>query len=106
MRIHTPCTLDEYLCCARLSRPRKSQLMIIALDGRRIDALDATRPRFPQQNVEIVRRRIRALLESENASILVSSAACGADLLALCEAASLGLRSRIVLPFDRETFRV
>jgi hypothetical protein len=79
--------------------------MIIALDGRRVDAPDAQQLRFPPQNVGVVKRRIRALLEREGASILVSSAACGADLLALWEAARLGLRRRIVLPYDRERFR-
>jgi len=34
-----------------------------------------------------------------------SSAACGSDLLALSEAGNLGLRRRVVLPFDRDKFR-
>ena len=36
---------------------------------------------------------------------LVTSAACGADLLALSSAADLRLRRRVVLPFDPELFR-
>ena len=36
---------------------------------------------------------------------LVSSAACGADLIALEEAERLGLRRRIVLPFAPKQFR-
>ena len=81
--------------------------MIIALAGRRVDAPDAKQPRFPStpQNLEIVRNRILALLQAQGASVLVCSAACGADLLALSVAGSLGMRRRVVLPFDREKFR-
>jgi hypothetical protein len=81
--------------------------MILALAGRRVDAVDAKQHRFPSrpENVEMVRKRIRSLLQSQGAVVLVSSAACGADLLALVEAGSLGLRRRIVLPFDRDKFR-
>jgi hypothetical protein len=78
--------------------------MIIALAGRRVDAPGTKRPRFPLQNVDLVRMRIRAMLEAQ-AKVLVCSAACGADLIALSEAGLLGLRRRIVLPFDRSRFR-
>jgi hypothetical protein len=79
--------------------------MIIALAGRRIDAANAEQERFPAKNVAMVRERIRQMLKSQKATLLVSSAACGADLLALSEAGSLGLRRKIVLPFEREKFR-
>ena len=79
--------------------------MIIALAGRRVDAADAKQHRFPAQNVDIVRERIRAMLQTQCAVALVGSAACGADLLALSEAGNLGLRRRVVLPFNREKFR-
>ena len=79
--------------------------MIIALAGRRVDAADAKQHRFPAENVDIVRERIRSMLQTHGAAVLVSSAACGADLVALSEARSLGLRRRVVLPFDRERFR-
>jgi hypothetical protein len=79
--------------------------MIIALAGRRIDAADAKQERFPAKNVAMVRERIRLMLQSQRATVVVSSAACGADLLALSEARSMGLRRRIVLPFEREKFR-
>ena len=79
--------------------------MVIALSGRRIDALDAREPRFPLPNVELVRMRIRSMLQARKASVLVSSAACGSDLIALVEANSLGLTCRIVLPSNREEFR-
>jgi hypothetical protein len=78
--------------------------MIIALAGRRIDPADATQQRFPVQNVGAVEARVRAKLENLGASTLVCSAACGADLVALSAGASLGLRQRVVLPFDRRRF--
>jgi hypothetical protein len=45
------------------------------------------------------------LLEDRQATALVCSAACGADLVALDAAGALGLRRRVVLPFGRERFR-
>ncbi len=77
--------------------------MIIAAAGRRIDAADTKEPRFPLQNVHIVTTRVRRVLE--NRSAVVCSAASGADLIVLSEAGSLGLRRKVVLPFDRERFR-
>jgi hypothetical protein len=79
--------------------------MILALSGRRIDAPDAQQVRFPLHNVEAVRLAVRRLLVNLGATWLVSSAACGADLIALLEAEKLGIRRRIVLPFDRTKFR-
>lgn len=79
--------------------------MIIAHAGRRIDAAEANPPRFPLKNVELVRQRVRAMFKSHAAVALVSAAACGADLIALSEAGALGLRRRVVLPFERKRFR-
>ncbi len=79
--------------------------MIIALAGRRVDAENAEERRFPLGNVPAVRTRVRTMLEQQGATAVVSSAACGADLIALSEAGSLGLRRRIVLPFERGRFR-
>ncbi len=79
--------------------------MIIALSGRRVDAIDTKQAKFPIQNVPLVRRALHTFLLQKGATCLVSSAACGADLLALSEAGSLGLRRRIVIPFGREKFR-
>lgn len=77
---------------------------VIALAGRRIDAPDAP-TRFPLANARTVAERIRAFLAVHNAAALVSSAACGADLLAQEEALAVGLDRRIVLPFDADRFR-
>jgi hypothetical protein len=79
--------------------------MVIALAGRRVDASDATQKRFPAENAAVVKQRIRDFLQSNDASALVCAAACGADILALEAAGELGLRRRVVLPFDKATFR-
>ena len=78
---------------------------VVALAGRRVDAAGTQPPRFPLENVPVVRKRLAALLAGEGAAALVCSAACGADLVALEEAERLGLRRRIVLPFAPERFR-
>lgn len=79
--------------------------MIFALAGRRIDAPDAEEKRFPLDMQEIVYDRIRDLFHKHNVRILVSSAACGADLLAHKAAQELGIEQHIILPFEREKFR-
>jgi hypothetical protein len=81
--------------------------MIVALAGRRDDPKDQKHPRFSSAPavVELVRRRICDTLLTLQAKTLVSSAACGADLLALEEAGKLGMQRRVILPFDRDTFR-
>src|SRR6266851_3960826 len=79
--------------------------MVIALAGRRVDAPAAETRRFPPENVEIERARIRDELVSRGANAVVCSAACGSDLLALAEAGGLGIRRRVVLPFERQRFK-
>ena len=71
--------------------------MIIALVGRRIDAPDAE-ARFPLSQAGRVRETIRARLQGCGATALVTSGACGADLLAQDVAGELGLSRRMVLP--------
>jgi hypothetical protein len=80
-------------------------VVVVALAGRRIDAPGSDSPRFPLDNVPTVRTRLTELMSVEHVTALVSSAACGADLVALEEADRLGLRRRIVLPFSPERFR-
>ena len=79
--------------------------MIIALAGRRIDAADAETERFPLEMKDAVRQKILQLFMDERVTALVSSAACGADLLAQDAARELGIRRHIVLPFGEEKFR-
>ncbi len=61
--------------------------------------------RFPLHAVPLVRERVSDLLQREHAKALVSSAACGADLIALEQAERLIVRRRVVLPFAPERFR-
>jgi hypothetical protein len=79
------------------------QHVVIAFAGRRIDAPGGAR-RFPLECAGVVRERLLALFRSLGATALVSSAACGADLLAIDAARSLGIRFVIVLPFGQELF--
>lgn len=78
---------------------------VAALAGRRIDEPNAVGERFPLRNVSSVRRRLSEVFRSDSVSSLVCSAACGADLIALEEAGRLGIRRRVVLPFDVARFR-
>ncbi len=82
--------------------------MIIALAGRRVDAVDVEESRFSpeQENIKRVRKTLYTMFISQGSIALVCSAACGADLLALEEAGRLGLRRRIVLPFSAAKFRL
>ena len=82
--------------------------MILALAGRRVDAMDAEERRFSPEpeNIERVRNNLHTMFISQGLIALVCSAACGADLLALEEADRLGLRRRIVLPFNAAKFRL
>jgi hypothetical protein len=79
--------------------------MIIALAGRRIDAPDAKEKRFPLEMKDLVYERIRDFFQIHSVSVLVSSAASGADLLALDAAGELKIQRYIILPFERERFR-
>jgi hypothetical protein len=49
--------------------------------------------------------RLAKLFAQENIIALVSSAACGSDLIGLEEAERIRIRRRIVLPFSPEKFR-
>ncbi len=79
--------------------------MVIAHAGRRIDAPDAAVARFPASSEKHVREELARLYGETRASAVVSSAACGADLLALDEALRARLRCRVVLPFPASEFR-
>lgn len=78
---------------------------VIALAGRRIDAYDADEERFPIENTELVRTRLRNAFRRYDVVALVCSAACGTDLLALEVAGDLKVRRVVVLPFDAASFR-
>src|SRR6266513_899405 len=78
---------------------------VAALAGRRIDAPDTKEPRFPLPMAPEVRKMLLALLRREKIRLLICSAACGADLIALDAALKLGIRCRVVLPFEPDKFR-
>ena len=84
--------------------------MILVYAGRRIDPViergrQPAEPRFPLSNVPRVAREVTRVLAALRPSSVVGSGACGADLLVLEAAGALGMRRRIILPFDRTTFR-
>ena len=78
---------------------------VIVEAGRRVDAPGAETERFPPANVEEVRKRIQEFLNHEKPSAFVSSAACGADLLALEVAGGLHIKRYVLLPSSVEAFR-
>src|SRR5260370_25566123 len=80
-----------------LRHPTDAMETIVALAGRRIDPPNAGTERFPSRNIERVRRDICQELKNHRARWLVSSAAAGADLLAITAAINLGITSRLVL---------
>jgi hypothetical protein len=77
---------------------------VVAIAGRRFDKAGAP-PRFPLANEALVRKRLRELLVRLKVRTMVSSAACGTDLIALEIGAELGLRRIVFLPHVPEVFR-
>lgn len=78
--------------------------VVAALAGRRIDVI-GSKARFPIDRIAQVRADLKSLLARESVGLLVCSAACGADLIALDVAQKLGIPYRIILPFSVERFR-
>ena len=78
---------------------------ILVCAGRRIDAPDASPPRFPLGQIDQVSRQVEAVLREQRVTLVVSSAACGADVIVLELARRLGICFRIVLPSAPEQFR-
>jgi hypothetical protein len=78
---------------------------VLAIAGRRVDAVGAAIQRFPLQNTEAVENQVRALVHQLSPVAVVSSAACGADLIALTVAASFQVRRRIVIAGPVDEFR-
>jgi hypothetical protein len=85
---------------------RHGQTAVLALAGRRVDAAGTAAKHFPAENVVNVRRDLEGLFRTWSIGVLVSSAACGADLLALDVARDLRVPSRIILAGDKEQFRL
>jgi hypothetical protein len=88
-----------------MTSPTGTQPTVVAFAGQRIDADGAKAARFPFANVCAVRAAIGSSLERIAPSLLIASAACGADLMALEAATSRHIPMRIVLPFPPQRFR-
>jgi hypothetical protein len=84
---------------------RKFADRVAALAGRRIDGPCADVVRFAPAAAARVKKELEALFDREEIGTVVSSAACGADILAAEAAQARGMRTRIVLPFDQARFR-
>lgn len=78
---------------------------VVVAAGRRVDAPDAQSARFPASNVDAVRKRIATFFAHEKPSALVSSGACGADLLAIQVAEERHMKRYIVLGAEVAEFR-
>jgi hypothetical protein len=78
---------------------------VVAVAGRRIDPEPAEARRFPFEQVPRVERELHRLFEEIGVSVLVTSAACGADLLALKVADAMSIPARIILPFSAARFK-
>jgi hypothetical protein len=78
---------------------------VVAVAGRRIDPEPAEARHFPFEQVPKVEHELHRLLEDIGVSILVTSAACGADLLALKVAGEMSIPARIILPFSAARFK-
>jgi hypothetical protein len=84
---------------------RKAAGPVLVQAGRRVDAPDASIPRFPPGNVDLVRQRIRKYFEASKPEFLVSAAACGTDLLCLEVAGELKVKRVVMLPTEPAAFR-
>ena len=78
--------------------------MIVVVAGRRVDPPNASFPRFPLKMRGAVAMRILSALRELDVTTLVTSAACGSDLLAINAARALGARRRIILPYREDWF--
>ena len=74
--------------------------VVIAFAGRRIDAPDAEVARFPASRVDAAEARLEQVIRERGAVALVSSAACGADLVALAVAERLGKPQQYVSRYE------
>ena len=78
---------------------------VIVQAGRRVDAPNAETARFPSTNVNVVKERIKSRFVEYNPVALVTSAACGTDLLALDIAEQTKAERFVLLPSSPAVFR-
>ncbi|HVN34206.1 MAG TPA: adenylate/guanylate cyclase domain-containing protein [Casimicrobiaceae bacterium] len=77
---------------------------VTAFAGHMIDAPDRSAPRFPAALEPAVGAAIRDRLARMHQPIVYTSAACGADLIAIEAALDLGAEVNVLLPFNRDDF--
>jgi len=77
---------------------------VTAFAGHMIDAADRPSPRFPPSLEPVVAAAIREHFARMHRPILYTSAACGADLIAIEAALDLGAEVNVLLPFNRDDF--
>ncbi len=78
---------------------------VIVQAGRRVDAINAETARFPSANVSVVKERIKARFLQDKPAALVTSAACGTDLIVLETAQEMKVECFILLPSPPSAFR-
>jgi len=77
---------------------------VVVFTGHMIDRPGRPHPRFPAELEPLARRLIEQCLDSLDARVGYSSAACGADLLFIEAMQARKAEVNIVLPFDAEDF--
>lgn len=77
---------------------------IIVFSGHMIDKPDRKNPRFTENMVSYVQEEIRKELDSLEAKIGYSSAACGTDTLFVEEMKKRGAETNVILPFNVDDF--
>ena len=82
-----------------------SRCGLVIAAGRRIDDESGDEVRFPARHLARVAQAVERWLRETRPAQLVASAACGADLIVLEAARCVGVRTVVVLPFDRVAFR-
>lgn len=106
MNYHSILTLGVIVRSAIVCCLLNSKSMIITFAGRRIDADNSERPVFPLALTSAVKAKIIQALRDTDAKHVISSGACGTDLLAMQAAETLQISKTMVLPFKTETFKV
>ena len=74
--------------------------LVVALAGRRIDSAEDINTAFPLGAIPSVSREIEAYLRRIAPVAMFSAAACGADIIALRAAKSLGIEAPGPAPFE------
>ena len=78
---------------------------VIIFSGHMVDAPGRDVPRFPGKFADAVAEQIRRTLDSVDARIGISSAACGSDLLFIDAMLAREADIQVVLPWRREEFK-